>query len=131
MNHWDRDHSGHGRAGVFKSSAVRTEQSRMLRQIEAHQNARQKYQVDGARLLDVARRAHEMFEKRPASEKRKLLGFLLSNSTWKDGSLSVTLRQPFDRLHLAAAECWADAIGSDCDFAGPENWLGDRESNPD
>lgn len=35
-------------------------------------------------------------EKREMSEKRKLLAFLCSNSTWKDGRLIPQYRQPFD-----------------------------------
>ena len=38
----------------------------------------------------------------PASEKRRLLNFVVSNSTWRDGELSVTYRQPFDLLAVTA-----------------------------
>ena len=31
-------------------------------------------------------------------EKRRLLNFLVSNCSWRDGELSVTLRQPFDMI---------------------------------
>ena len=33
-------------------------------------------------------------------EKRKLLNFVCSNSTWKDQTLTATFRQPFDVLAL-------------------------------
>jgi len=64
-----------------------------------------------------------MFESRPASEKRKLLGFLLSNSTWKDGKFSVTLRQPFDRLYVTVAEAGPSLEGEEGKTAASENWL--------
>jgi hypothetical protein len=34
-------------------------------------------------------------------EKRQLLKFVFSNSTWKDGRLSPNYRQPFDMLAVA------------------------------
>lgn len=33
-----------------------------------------------------------------ATEKRQLLDFVCSNSTWKHGTLTATFRQPFDLL---------------------------------
>jgi hypothetical protein len=42
------------------------------------------------------RRLQELFEQQPASEKRKFLKFVVSNSTWKDGNLTVEYRQLFD-----------------------------------
>ena len=53
--------------------------------------------------LELARTSHILFEKQPASEKRRLLDFVLSNSTWKDGELSVTYRQPFDMLAVTTS----------------------------
>jgi hypothetical protein len=37
------------------------------------------------------------FQKKP-HEKRRLLNFVGSNSTWKDQTLTATFRQPFDIL---------------------------------
>jgi hypothetical protein len=39
-------------------------------------------------------------EKREMSEKRKLLAFLRSNSTWKDGRLTPQYRQPSNKGHF-------------------------------
>jgi site-specific DNA recombinase len=47
-------------------------------------------------MADFVRRAHKLFEKQPASEKRRLLNFVLSNCTWEHGKLCVNLREPFD-----------------------------------
>ena len=41
---------------------------------------------------------HFLFEKQNPSEKRRLLDFVCSNSTWKDQTLTATFRQPFDLL---------------------------------
>jgi site-specific DNA recombinase len=87
-----------------KSNEWRTEQSRILRSIEAHQNANQSYMEEGILLLELASRAHELFEKQPPKEKRRLLDFVLSNSQWKGGSIVPTFRQPFDMIALANGE---------------------------
>jgi site-specific DNA recombinase len=43
-------------------------------------------------------RAHELFQKQESCEKRRLLNFLVSNCTWKNGDIEVTCRQPFDMI---------------------------------
>ena len=58
---------------------------------------------EGIRLLELARCARELFEMQDASEKRRLLDFVLSNSVWKDGDFAVTLRQPPDLLAVTTA----------------------------
>jgi site-specific DNA recombinase len=81
-----------------KAAAWRARQDEILRLVSDHQGASRNYVDDGVRLLDLARRAPALFEGRPASEKRQLLGFVLSNSTWAEGKLTVQYRQPFDLL---------------------------------
>ncbi|MDQ3817531.1 MAG: hypothetical protein M3362_07560, partial [Acidobacteriota bacterium] len=58
------------------------------------------YIEEGVRLLDLTRRANELFLKQEPREKRRLLNFVLSNSTWKDRSLTPEYRQPFDILAI-------------------------------
>jgi len=52
---------------------------------------------------ELAKRAAQLYRRQSPSEKRKLLDFVVSNSTWKGGELAVSLRQPFDRLAEFAA----------------------------
>ena len=49
------------------------------------------------------RRARELFARQVPREKRRLLNFLLSNSTWQNGKLATTFKQPFDLLALTAS----------------------------
>jgi hypothetical protein len=86
-----------------KAGEFRAEQCRIMRDIDAHQVANKNYIEEGIRLLDLAQRAHQLFESQPPSEKRKMLDFVLSNCTWKDGTLSAEYRKPFDLLALAVA----------------------------
>jgi hypothetical protein len=89
--------------------------------------------AEGIRLLELARNARDLFDQQQASEKRRLLNFLVSNCTLKDGRLTAEFRQPFDLL--------ADAVVADArvefarqrEFSRKENWLlrrWTRTSNP-
>jgi site-specific DNA recombinase len=81
-----------------KASEWRNEQGRLTRGIQAHRDTDQAYLSEGVRLLELAGRAHESFVMQSAREKRRLLNYLLSNCTWKEGQLHATFRQPFDML---------------------------------
>ncbi len=80
------------------SEEWRTEQNRCLQDIERHQGADQSYLEDGVRLIELAQNAQRLFEKQDSREKRRLLNYLVSNSSWRDGKLTVILRQPFDLI---------------------------------
>jgi hypothetical protein len=62
---------------------MRTAQTAIIRDLGAHQTANRSYAEEGVQLLELAQRAHVLFESQPATEKRKLLDFVLSNCTWK------------------------------------------------
>jgi site-specific DNA recombinase len=80
------------------SGEWRADQERCLRGIEQHQGADQSYLEDGVHLIELAQNAQRLFEKQDSREKRRLLNFLVSNSTWRGGELTATLRQPFDLI---------------------------------
>ena len=77
-----------------------TDSERLADQIAEYENAAHDYVQDGVRLLELAKKAYFLFKQQKSSEKRKLLNFVCSNSTWKDQTLTATLRQPFDLLAL-------------------------------
>lgn len=81
-----------------KSAEWREDQKDILRRLEEHQDASQSYMDEGIALMELANRAADLFEKQPASEKRRLLEFVLSNSFWAGGELTPEFRQPFDML---------------------------------
>jgi hypothetical protein len=67
----------------------------------AHRAARaadDSYMDQRIQILSLGQDAHQLFAARPAKEKRSLLNFVLSNSTWAQGKLSVEFRNPFDLL---------------------------------
>ena len=53
---------------------------------------------EGITLMELSNRAADLFAEQPASEKRRLLEFVLSNSFWANGELTPEFRQPFDLL---------------------------------
>lgn len=99
-----------------KSAEWRQEQAAIRQNLEQHEQANQSYLQEGVAIIELANRAAELLEKQPASEKRRLLDFVLSNSTWGDGELIVEFRQPFDLIAVGATELKqkkAAGMGSD------------------
>ena len=118
-------------AGFFEkmSAEWRTEQDRCLRDIERHQNADQSYLEDGVRLFELAQNAQRLFAKQDAREKRRLLNFLVSNSCWRDGELTATLRQPFDLIAETTAIDAKRKAAGEVSNGLSEIWLPGPDSN--
>jgi hypothetical protein len=76
-----------------KSDEYRAEQAKLAEQIERQQQAN-----GSINLLELANRAAELFEQQPATEKRKLLRYLVSDCRWKGGELTLEYKPPFDML---------------------------------
>lgn len=56
----------------------------------------------GIQILELAQHAHDLFEQADPAKKRRLLETLYSNSTWAEGRLEVTLRQPSKLIAMSA-----------------------------
>ena len=76
----------------------KTQQKEQLEQMEHHRVADETYYVNANKILEVARRAYELFEQANFEEKQELLRFLLSNSAMDRENLVPTLQKPFDIL---------------------------------
>lgn len=50
------------------------------------------------KIIKLAQKAVFLYDKQVLSEKRRLLEFVCSNSTYVDGKLTVEYRKPFDLL---------------------------------
>ncbi len=111
------------------SAEWRAEQDRCLRDIERHQSADQSYLEDGMRVIELAQNAQRLFAKQDAREKRRLLNFLVSNCSWRDGELTATLRQPFDLIaETTAIDAQRKAAGEVSNGLS-EIWLPGPDSN--
>ena len=97
--------------------------------MEEHQMANHSYLADGVRLLDVARRAGELFRSQPAISKRRLLDFLLSKSVWAHGELRAEFRQPFDLIAVTAETDRAETAAGRGSDGRLEKWLPARNTN--
>ena len=91
-------------------------------------NADESYLDDGVKLLELAMNARRLFEQQEPREKRKLLDFLLSNSTWKDGRLHPNFKQPFDLIADAASAALVSHRQNDAEIVKTEIWLGNQDS---
>jgi site-specific DNA recombinase len=111
------------------SEEWRIEQDRYAREITWHRTADRSYMDEGVRLLELAHNAQRLFEKKEPHEKRRLVNFVLSNSTWKGGSLIATFRQPFDLLAETAAIAAATNGGEGLNLPGHSVWLPGPDSN--
>jgi hypothetical protein len=114
-----------------KATEMRAAQTAVIRDLDAHQTANCSYIEEGVQLLELAHRAHVLFESQPAAEKRKLLDFVLSNCTWKGGELTAKYRQPFDVLAVAVASEQQRMGGGSAETARNDIWLPGMDSNHD
>ena len=78
------------------SGEWRDRQEQLVREIAFLQVADRSYLEEGILLLELAQGAQHIFDEQVPDEKRRLLKFVLSNCTWKEGELTGTFRQPFD-----------------------------------
>src|ERR1035437_4586430 len=81
-----------------RCSEWQREMSDILKNIGMHQNASNACAQEGIRILELANRAWELYEMQEMAEKRKLLDFVFSNSSWVGGELTPNYRKPFDLI---------------------------------
>jgi site-specific DNA recombinase len=72
-----------------------------------------------------------MFVKQPGHEKRRLVDFVLSNCSWKDGRITPIFRQPFDILAVAVTQSLDGEPADSGSSAKNEKWLPGMDSNHD
>ena len=81
-----------------KARDWREQQAEIRRSMATHEAADQGYMESGIALLELARRAVELYERQDGPEKRRMLQFVYSNSLWDGEELVVEWRQPFEML---------------------------------
>jgi site-specific DNA recombinase len=108
---------------------IRRQQDDCLHDIALHQAADQDYLEQGVRLLTLAQKGRKLFDEQRVEKKRDLLKFVLSNSSWKAGTLSATFRQPFNLIAETAAAAATAAAEKGQNFADRTAWLPGPDSN--
>jgi DNA invertase Pin-like site-specific DNA recombinase len=83
-----------------KSAEIQAEQARLAQQIAGLETVTTPTTCS---VAELAKRAAELFEQQPATEKRKLLRYVVEGCTWRDGQLAFQWRQPFGQQQWAKA----------------------------
>jgi site-specific DNA recombinase len=84
-----------------KLSEFETKQQELQIQLEEYAQADHEYHITVSRVLDLAKRASQIFESSEVNEKRQILGMLLSNCRISEGKLLWELKSPFDVIASA------------------------------
>jgi len=86
-----------------KQQEITSEQTDIRAQMERLKSEEAQYFDIWLNILDLARRAREIYQKRTSEEKRKLMSLIFSNMTLKDKKVSYSLVEPVavlsKRLH--------------------------------
>lgn len=82
--------------GTCKKEWVREEEITSL--MGAHVDADKTSLITVKTVLDLAKRAKEIYESSKVDEKRQILNFVFSNLEMKDKKAIITLHEPFDKL---------------------------------
>ena len=83
------------------SQQWRQEQETIRQKIAWHEKSDRNYIDSGVQLLELAAKARTLYDSQPLAERKKLLKYVLSNSTWKDGKLTPIYKEPFDLLAIS------------------------------
>ncbi len=81
-----------------KLKEYKERQSIILESMQLHNKADHTYHVTASLVLDLAKRAYEIFSRSETMEKRQLINFVFQNMTLKDGKLLWDLKEPFNLL---------------------------------
>lgn len=81
-----------------KQESINAEREQIRREMEKLQHQETKYFELYINILDLARRAREIYEKRTPEQRRMLLAYIFSNLTLKDKNINPVLKSPVERL---------------------------------
>lgn len=76
-------------------STYKARQTEIVNEMGRHEQADKNFYITANLVMNLASRAREIFESSEADEKRQLLNLVFQNLQLKDGSLSVSVREPF------------------------------------
>lgn len=81
-----------------KLSELKQKQADLEERMRLHMDNSETFNITLAYLIGLASRAYELFESSEVDEKRQLLGLVFSNLEVRSGSLSYSMRKPFDLM---------------------------------
>lgn len=81
-----------------KLREYKNRQAELHIKMQAHSDADEDFYLTANMVLNLAKRASEIFERSEVPEKRQFLNFLLQNAELKDREFSFELKNPFNHL---------------------------------
>ncbi len=87
-----------------KLKEYKERQAELNEEMQRYTDADENYYITANTVLNLAKKAYEIFQSSEVSEKRQLLNFLLQNPRLKDRKLMFKLKTPFDTV-LQANKC--------------------------
>lgn len=94
-----------------KYKEYREKQEGILTKLNSMQGADEEYYITAERLLDLANRAYELFQRSESEQKRQLLSLVLQNCQLKGRELVYELKKPFDSiLTCSKSQIWLPLI---------------------
>lgn len=76
-------------------STYKARQAEIVQQMDRHEKADKNFYITANLVMNLAMRAREIFKSSEVDEKRQLLDLVFQNLEFKDGSLSLSVREPF------------------------------------
>lgn len=97
-----------------KAEAWRNCLVELQQEIRGHETADANYLDQGSRILELAQRAHELYERQPDNfEKRKMVDLVSSKVVISGGRVVLNLREPFSTLSKVAVAASSAKRGSE------------------
>ena len=81
-----------------KLTEYKNRQADLHIKMQAHSDADEEFYVTANTVLNLSKRAIEIFESSEVMEKRQFLNYLLQNAELKDRQLTFELRSPFNHI---------------------------------
>lgn len=81
-----------------KLKEFKERQSAILTDMSIHSEADEEFYLIANTILNIAKRALEIFKSSEVPEKRQLLNFLLQNCQLEGKNLVFSMRSPFDKI---------------------------------
>ncbi|KKR91900.1 MAG: Recombinase [Parcubacteria group bacterium GW2011_GWC2_42_12] len=83
--------------------------------ISRYTRANINYYILGTQILELVNKVGRLYKNSNPGEKQRLMNFLLSNSTLKDGKMLISYKKPFDLIYQRVSRF---------------DWRDGRDSNP-
>jgi site-specific DNA recombinase len=110
---------------VRKRAEWRAEQVDIEARIAQLRVADDSYMQAALQVLELCNNAARTYESLALPEKRELLSFVCSNSTWRDGTVTPTFCKPFDAIvqFMESKNAASDPVGAESGIL--DGWLAD------